>query len=356
MNENFLVRHPKNLTINWAQRIVDNQANGTKVSKVDIDSIDIGTTTRVRVIVDHDGPKTLPKRWFVKFPSMACRARLITALPRLLHTEVRFYQEIAHLIPVNRPTALAGQSKFGQGATLVLSDITESGAIPGHPGDALSVSQAAMVIEQLAHFHAFFDNKVDCDPSFRWLAASVRRLEDNLGTILAVPLMKRGLQLATNLVPASLFEPIMQYSRCRKQAMNFLSAGAQTLIHHDCHPGNLFWNQSQPGFLDWQLVRIGEGISDVSYFLATALDPEIRRQHEHRLLDTYLQILIEKGNTTFNKDSLLLRYRAHLAYALEAMMVTLAVGGLMPLESNLELIRRTAQAVEDHDVFSVLPI
>jgi hypothetical protein len=356
MKENILVRRPNHLTVKWAQRIVDNQAAGAKVSKVDIGVVDIGTTTRVRVNVEHDGPKTLPKRWFVKFPSMSYRARLITALPRLLHTEVRFYQEIAHTVPVNRPAVLAGQSKFGQGATLVLSDVTEFGAIPGQPNDALTVPQAAMVIEQLAHFHAHFGLKVHQDPNYRWLAASVRRLEDNLGTFLAVPLMKRGLQLAGNLVSSTLYEPIMHYARHRKQAMHFLSAGPQTLIHHDCHPGNLFWDQSRPGLLDWQLVRMGEGISDISYFLATSLDPEIRRTHENSFLERYLQILHVNGYTEIDKKTLMQRYRAHLAYAFEAMIVTLAVGGLMPLESNLELIRRTAKAVEDHGAFSILPI
>lgn len=356
MKENILVRHPNHLNINWAQRVVDKQAVETRVSRVDIDSIDIGTTTRVRIVVEHDGPKSLPNKWFVKFPSLSYRARLITALPRLLHTEVRFYQQIAPAVPVTRPKILAGQSKFGQGATLVLSDVTESGATPGHPSDILSVSQAAMVIEQLAQFHACFWNQVDHDPNYRWLAASVRRLEDTLGTFLAVPLMKRGLQLAGNLVPPALYEPIMRYAKNRKQAMSFLSAGIQTLIHHDCHPGNLYWNQSNPGFLDWQLVRIGEGVSDISYFLATALDSETRRRHENDLLDTYLQILIEKGIKALDKPSLMQRYRAHLAYALEAMIVTLAVGNLMPLASNLEFIRRTAKAVEDHDVFSILPI
>jgi thiamine kinase-like enzyme len=269
---------------------------------------------------------------------------------------VRFYQQIAPSVPLSSPKVLAGQSKFGYGATLVLSDVTEFGATPGHSSDVLSVFQATLVIEQLAHFHAYFWNKVHQNPNYRWLAASVRRLEDTLGTFLAVPLMKRGLQLAGNLVPSALYKPIMRYAKHRKQAMNFLSTGTQTLIHHDCHPGNLFWTQSHPGFLDWQLVRIGEGISDISYFLATALDPEIRRRHEIDFLDIYLQILVQKGITAIDKQSLMQRYRAHLAYAFEAMILTLAVGGLMPLEINLELIRRTAKAVEDHDVFSVLPI
>jgi len=356
MKESILVRNPKKLTLNWAQRIVDQHAVDAKVFNVDIASVDIGTTTRVRLAIEHNGPKTLPKRWFVKFPSMSCRARLITALPRLLHTEVRFYQEIAPSVPVSRPNILAGQSSFGQGATLVLSDVTEFGATPGNPSDALSVSQASIVIEQLAHFHAHFWKPAHHDSSFLWLAAPVRRVEDNLGALLAVPLMKRGLKLVGNLVPATLHEPLMRYARNRKQAMSFLTSETQTLIHHDCHPGNLFWVKSSPGFLDWQLVRIGEGISDISYFLATALDPEIRRNHENNFLEMYLHVLAEKGIAEIEKKSLLHRYRAHLVYAFEAMIMTLAVGGMMPIASNIELIRRTAQAIEDHNALSVLPI
>ena len=54
-------------------------------------------------------------------------------------------------------------------------------------------------------------------------------------------------------------------------------------------------------------------------------------------------------------DALTARYRAHLVYPFEAMVVTLAVGGMMALESNLELIRRTAAAVADHSAFAAGP-
>jgi hypothetical protein len=37
-------------------------------------------------------------------------------------------------------------------------------------------------------------------------------------------------------------------------------------------PAIFFGTDSEPGFLDWQLVRMGEGVGDVAYFLATALD------------------------------------------------------------------------------------
>lgn len=354
--KNFLITQPAELTINWAQKIVENHAYGAKVSKVDTVSVDIGTTTRVRVAVEHDGPDDLPRRWFVKIPSMDWRARSITALTRLLHTEVRFYKEIAQLIPVKHPPILAAYSKFGWGTTLVLSDVTEFGASPGYSGDSLSAAQASLVVNQLGYLHAAFWNKAHLDPDYRWLTGPVRRLEDGLGSALAVPLMKRGLQKAGSLVSGSLHAPAIRYARKRSFAMRYLSSGPQTIVHHDCHPGNLFWIDSHPGFLDWQMIRIGEGISDVAYFLATALDPETRRLHEADFLASYLQILTDNGVADIDLKTLLERYRAHLVYPFEAMLVTLAVGGLMDSKSNLELIRRTAAAVEDLEAFYALPI
>lgn len=103
----------------------------------------------------------------------------------------------------------------------------------------------------------------------------------------------------------------------------------------------MFWNKFDPGFLDWQLVRIGEGIGDVAYFLATALDPETRRRHETRFLPDYLERLLDHGIKELDYNTLLQRYRAHLAYPFEAMVVTLAVGEMMPLASNLELIQNS---------------
>ncbi len=356
MKHNILARHPRDLTINWAQQVVNKHYPDATVSNVSVVSVDIGTTTRIRIIVEHNKPELLSQLWFVKLPSLAWQSKLITALPRLLHTEVRFYNEIASTVPINVPSFLAAQSKFGMDATLVLLDVTESGSSTGKPSDFLTVTQAEAVVEQLALLHARFWNKVQFNKSYRWLASPVRQLEDHLGTVLSVPLMKRGLRLAGKLIPSTLHAPAIHYARCRRKVMCFLSDAPQTLTHHDCHPGNLFWNQSQPGFLDWQLIRFGEGISDIAYFLSTALKPETRRFHETNLLETYMRSLQENGITYLDIEYIKQRYRAHLIYPLEAMIVTLAIGGMMGLENNLELLRRAAAAVEDLDVFSALPM
>jgi len=355
MRHALVVNHPNHLTKQWAQRIVNQNDTHVVVSKVKPISVDVGTTTRVRIEVEHDGPATIPRFWFVKMPSLAWRARVITALPRLLPTEVRFYREIAPVVPINKPNVLAATSRLGCGSTLVLSDVTECGAKPGQPSDALTVSQAELVVEQLAQLHARFWRVSNDVAHYPWMSGPTRRLEDHLGTAFAVPLMKQGLQRSRSIISNSLQRLALRYACHRRRAMHFLTQGPQTVVHHDCHPGNLFWQHSRPGLLDWQLVRTGEGVSDVAYFLATALTPEVRRQHELELLEKYVAVLASRGiDVELNK--LIERYRAHLIYPFEAMVVTLAVGGMMANDDNLELIRRAAAAVEDLDAFAALPI
>jgi len=355
-NSLFTAHHSCHFTVAWAQQIINQQAAGTKVKQVWLSSVEVGTTTRIRIKVDHNGPKTLARQWFIKTPSLSWRARAITALPRLLHTEIRFYNELANSIPITKPTVLSAKSYFGRGSTLVLSDITEQGAIAGNPSDTLSLTQATLVIEKMARLHAQFWNKAHKQPEYRWLASPVRQLEDHLGTILAVPLMKRGLDKARHLVPKTLHAPAIHYARNRRRAMRFLSQGPQTIIHHDCHPGNLFWDNCKPGLLDWQMVRIGEGISDIAYFLATSLAPEIRKSNEAQLIDHYIQSLADNGVLDIDSKQIKQRYLAHLVYPFEAMLITLAVGGMMDKKSNLKLIERTASAIKNNDSFAVFPI
>tara|TARA_Y100001936_G_C16092403_1_gene687643 strand:- start:5990 stop:7060 length:1071 start_codon:yes stop_codon:yes gene_type:complete len=356
MKYNILARHPNDLTIGWAQRVVNSCYPNTKISSVSLVSIDVGTTTRIRLLVEHDNPESLPRKWFIKLPSLNWKARLITALPRLLHTEIRFYNELALTVPINTPNFIQAQSKLGSGSTLVLFDITESGASPGMPGDTLTITEANAVIKQLAKFHAQYWNNVHNDKSYHWLASPIRDLEDHLGTLLSVPLMKRGLRLAGELISPVLNASAIRYAHNRRKIMRFLSGSPKTLIHHDCHPGNLFWKEAQPGFLDWQLVRIGEGISDISYFLSMAIKPEERKKYEKNLLDIYKQELINHGVLCTDLENMQQRYYAHLIYPFEAMIITLAIGGMMNLESNLKMLSRTISAIEDHNVFSTLPM
>lgn len=350
-----IARLPDDLTAAWAERVLSLFEPGARVRQVRVVSVDVGTTTRVRLAVDHDA-SALPHHWFAKLPSSWWRARAITTLPRLLEAEARFYRELARQVPVPHPRVLAGQLQPCWASTLVLEDVTETGATAGAPGDAWTAEQAGLAVDELARLHARFWEHPALNGEWRWLAGPVRRTEDALGSALAVPLMLIGLRRAGDAVPAGLHRPALAYARRRRAWMRELSAGPRTLVHHDVHPGNFYWRDGLPGLLDWHLVRAGEGVGDVAYLLATALSPEVRRVYERELLERYRHGLHACGVEAPSAVTLARRYRAHLVYPFEAMVVTLAVGGMMQIDANLELIRRSAAAVADHRSFAAGPV
>lgn len=356
LKHNIVVHRPDELSKKWAQRIVSRYAANAAVHEVNIRSVNVGTSTRLRVTVNHEATGIVPTRWFVKTPSLAIKPRAITSLPRLLHKEVHFYNSLSNTTPVNLPQILAAQSRLGGGTTLVMADLDELGCRPGHTSDALSFEQASQVVDKLASFHAHYWDNAGLVKTHRWLNGFSHNIENHMGTLLAVPLMKRGLDLAGGLVSVKLYHAALRYAANRRRITKLLAEGVQTLVHHDCHPGNLFWTQTEPGFLDWQLVRMGEGVGDLAYFLATSLKPECRRSHEKQLLGLYLAALSRYGINGLDEDRHYQRYRAHLVYPFEAMIVTLAIGGMMEHDSNLELIGRASAAIEDHDSFAALAI
>ena len=235
-----------------------------------------------------------------------------------------------------------------------MSDLSEHDLKPGLAAEALSAEQASRVIAHLAQLHGRYWNQPAVLHSHRWLNDFSLQIENHMGSLLAVPLMKQGLKRAGVHIPKKLHKPALRYSANRRLFKESLARGTKTLVHYDCHPGNIFWDKNEPGFLDWQLVRWGEGVGDVAYFLATALKPEIRRKHEKDLLIQYVDDLVNAGVDGVDERELFRRYQAHLVYPFEAMTITLAIGGMMHHESNVEMIRRTAAAVDDHDSFAML--
>jgi hypothetical protein len=85
---------------------------------------------------------------------------------------------------------------------------------------------------------------------FRWLAGPICRTEDRIGSALALPLMKLGLQRVGKSAPLSLHASVLHFARFRRRMMRILNEGLPTSVHHDCHPDNFFWHGTQPGFLD----------------------------------------------------------------------------------------------------------
>ena len=83
------------------------------------------------------------------------------------------------------------------------------------------------------------------------------------------------------------------------------------------------------GLLDWQVVWQGPGLREVAYWMAGGLEPEVRRKHEHELLDRYLEGLRAGGVTdVLSAAAAFERYRLFAAEAWDAAAMTIAWPGL----------------------------
>lgn len=346
------VSGPEGLTVDWAQAVVTEFAGAhttATVENVVFQSLDVGTTSRVRLEVEYAGTlESLPTRWFVKLPSAHFRARLIAQTAGLIRNEARYYASVASQVSIEQPVVLATALRWSSGV-VVMEDLATENVSFGSGGDGMTAGEARAAVCTLATLHAQFWNKTDTLPG--WMDGAMRQTEDQLGDWLAVPLMRRGLRRAGEVVPPGLADSAISYARRRRHYHQQLNAGPATLVHRDCHPGNWFFRNGQAGLLDWQLARTGAGVGDLAYLIGTGLSPSIRRLLEDELVQAYIDALAGEG-VQVRPDAIWRMYRRHLVYAFEAMVVTLAIGQMMPLAWNLRMIERTAAALADHTVFA----
>jgi hypothetical protein len=284
---------------------------------------------------------------FVKRPSRSLVARAFVAVPRLGRAEVGFYTELRDQVPIATPRCY-GAGNLRGGFIVVLEDLIDSGATLRKSTDTLSAEEASSLLESLAAMHQQWWGRTDSHP---WLALNPRR-ELRLGALLSPSLCRLGLWRVGSAVPGTLRQPISRYARNRRRAQEAMSSGPTTLIHNDSHPGNQFVaTDGRPGLIDWQLCRAGPWARDVAYLLATSLDSETRRSAERDLLASYLGQL---GPVAPDFDEAWLAYRRNVVYAVEAMLVTAAVGVMMPKSTSLALVNRAATAAADLDSFDAL--
>ncbi len=324
------------------------------------------TTRRARLLVHFEtGDAT---NVFVKAPARSWVARAAVALPGLAAAEVGFYRDLGATVPIRVPKCHYAQADR-RGFLLVLEDLTSIGAGFGALGDELPPVEVAGLLEVLARLHGtFWEDRRLASAAWPWCRRFVPGFEAVGGQMAAPALLRLGARRAGRSLPDELREPLARYSRHRSSIRRRLDEVPRTLVHQDCHPGNIARlpqetpQQERPEdgklqegkvvLCDWQLVRAGPWAADVAYLMATALGHEDRRQHERQLLAAYLDQLADAGGRPPTAAEAWAQYTAHLVYPLEAMVITLALGAMQPPRQVGRVVARAAAAVSDHGVLA----
>ena len=106
------------------------------------------------------------------------------------------------------------------------------------------------------------------------------------------------------------------------------------------------------------MIHLGCGAADVSRFIATSLQPELRRTIETALLDEYHSSLEAAGVREYDFDCCLLDFRAGLLWNLVSPLVLhimriVNTGGEWPAE--LPMLERCMLAVRDWEAEDLFP-
>jgi hypothetical protein len=313
-------------------------ATVTSVRRIDATS---GTTDRARFALE--GPD-VPASVFVKIPAGAPVIRLFGYLAGLGENEVRFYRQIRPRLDVNAPVLLgsafdARTKRFA----LVLDDLAAAGATFSDSASSLDPAQSLLVLENLARLHGRYWSSPDLDRELAWIIPN----RDDL----LLPAIHRSLTAMAKRIAGKDPDLISDDGRAILAAypdvVRQMDRGPHTVLHGDPHPGNCYFLGGRAGLFDWQVLRRGHPLRDVTYHLVLAFDRDTRKAVEHDLLHRYCEALAANGGPEIDDDTAWRAYRKMVAAPYVAAVFTVGLAGLQPDDIARSGLVRSAAAVAD---------
>lgn len=280
--------HPDDITDDWWGAVLGRVPDAWRWEAIGTGQVG----DSVRFTLDFAGeaaPVTLAGKFAAADPS----SRSTAAMLGLYAKEVQFYRELAPQLPIRTPQTLVAEIA-ADGASFVLLFEDLGPARGGNQLAGCSLADARAVVQQAAALHGpSWHNAAMLD--YGWLqpdpaaAAKVKALYPQAQAIFRE--RYRGV-----------LEPEYM-ALC--EALAEITAGtdrtvqATSLVHGDFRLDNVLFDikgGAEPvAVLDWQTLTVGNGLTDIGYFLGCGIGDALRRAHEAELLDLYCAEMTMRG-------------------------------------------------------------
>jgi hypothetical protein len=284
------------------------------VQVLDVTVLDHASATnqRVRIGLTYaaaSGPSSL----FVKIASLDPVHREMVGASGMGEREASFYADVAPSLDLRVPRAYYAASADDGSFALLLEDLNAEGCAFSDGAWGVTADAAAAALEEMAGFHARFEDPAVRSALAPWLAVRQPQRSDMVAQLMRTVLDEHGDALTSAYVAAG--ELYVEHHARLDELWN---AGPQTYIHGDAHIGNVFLDRGRVGFFDWGLSRVSTPLRDVSYFLTMTVDPEERRHSERELLRLYLGALRAAGGVDIAFDEAWSAHRIQAGYTVVA--------------------------------------
>jgi Phosphotransferase enzyme family len=310
------------LTAEWLTAALSEASDGARVES--LIGIPIGNgnvATSLRLIPTWDRPTPAPASVVAKVPSSEEASRATGFATRTYELEAAFYNQLAGTVWVNRPTCyLARFDPDSLGYVVLLEDLA-----PAEAGDQIagcSPDDAAAAMPELAALHAprWGDPALlDLDWLDRPTPQAARGMADFIPTLFSGFVDRYRARIEPEVLDLS--------ERFMASIEGYLSDRPDpwTVVHGDFRLDNLLFGGPRVVVVDWQTVKIGTGLSDVGYFIGSALLPEDRRQHEAKLVRAYHGFLTDLGVDLPWADC----WQAYRRYCFDGLLMAIAASMLV---------------------------
>jgi hypothetical protein len=323
------------------------------VEVVDVKVIDHASATnqRVRIGLTYAADGAGPASLFVKIASPDPAHREMIGASSMGKREAEFYGDVAPTLDLRVPRASYAASAEDGSFAILLEDLVADGCAFSDGDWGVTADVAAVALEELARFHAKFEDPAVRSSLAPWLATA----QPQHGDIVA-QLMRSVLTEHADTVTAAYTAAGEVYIEHHDRLDELWNAGPQTYIHGDTHIGNVFLDHGRLGFLDWGLSRVSTPMRDVSYFLTMTVDPDERRRSEPELLRLYLDALRSGGGADIDFDEAWTTHRIQAGYTVVATFLAFMPSYASPDAQVLgaALRRHSEMALEDLEVVDAM--
>lgn len=217
--------------------------------------------------------------------------------------EIRFYREVAPLVPVRLPRFYYGVDK-PPAYSLVMEDL--SSYTPGDQIEGMHPGQVKDTVRMMAKIQAaFWDNealaKLDWMPLSNNMAEDYLEKWDSFVEHFGAICDPRGLELGAKL---------RDYLDWKWQKVQ---TRPRTIVHFDLREDNLLFGNKDSDediiILDWQLAMRNIGAFDIARLIAGSEIPAEREGHEFQVLRVWYDTLIENGVSGYSWDDAVYDFR-----------------------------------------------
>lgn len=344
---------PQAVTLVWLQSVLDCAGHDVILKGFTAQPVGTGQVGQnVRFLLDYAGGIG-PPSIVGKFASDDPASRQTgVALSNYLR-EVRFYQELRPTLDIQVPEVLYADIDLdSHDFVIVMEDLAP--AVQGDQLTGCETAEAQLALGELAKLHG---------P--RWGDPTLLEL-DWLGVQSSESRqMVQGLW--DTVYPGFLDRYRQRLQDDHLDLLGQLNAGfgrylngperPRTVTHGDYRLDNMMFGGPYPlAVVDWQSPGLGTGVVDAAYFMGTALDAELRRGCEQRLLEEYHTILRSYGIEDYPFDTCWYDYRrASFAGLVMAVIASMIVGQTeRGDEMFMTMARRSADMAADLGAIDLL--